>query len=482
MKIEKVNIKNFRGIEEIQDLDLNSLSILIGENGVAKTALLEALNFCLSPSFLSDRMNFTDFYQGTDDPIEIQIKFDTTFNAFLPDGFTKQTVVCDGIFLRAKKRDKAKAGKMFTELVVTQHYVLPNRQKDSANGWVQKRKNGSDFRFDERLLSFPVQTEGLPRSFYFSRTREKQIKKGFRTSIETVIEDFNWRFQRNIRNSNPASSIPVDKTKVETDIIDTIDKKLIKKTFDSLNNKLQKFNVPTLELKILDSNAPFNNMFLSKVINNVELQTNQIGSGIELLVSLVFLETLATLSKEDIIILIDEPELHLHPKLQKSLIPYFDYIINSNQIICTTHSPYVYQDCVNKPNTELTVCTKDGNDKISFDSVTASNLFPWSPSWGEINYKAFGLPTVEFHNELYGHLQWSNNAHTTNLIEAYFIQQGQVQTKNWIKVIQGIPQPATLVTLMTYIRHKIHHPENLSNVDYTETELIESIEIMMRLV
>lgn len=25
-----------------------------------------------------------------------------------------------------------------------------------------------------------------------------------------------------------------------------------------------------------------------------------------------------------------------------------------------------------------------------------------SPSWGEINYFAFDIPSIEFHNELYG--------------------------------------------------------------------------------
>lgn len=37
-----------------------------------------------------------------------------------------------------------------------------------------------------------------------------------------------------------------------------------------------------------------------------------------MIVALVFLETLASLSKENIVILIDEPELHLHPILQNN--------------------------------------------------------------------------------------------------------------------------------------------------------------------
>jgi len=482
MKIEKVHIKNFRGIENAQDIKFQPLSILIGENGVAKTALLEAINFCLSPSFLSDRMKHTDFFQGTDSPIEIELRFDGVFKANLPDGYTTQPVDCNGIFLQAKKRDKAKSGKIFADLVVTKHFVLPVANRTSDKGWVQKRKNGNDFLFSERQLSFPVSTDGLPRSFYFSRTRDKHIKKGFRTSMESIIDDFNWRFQRDIRKATPPSLIPTEKLKLEKDIIDTIDKKLIKKTFDEVNTKLANFQVPNIELKILDSSAPFNNMFLSRVVNDLELQTNQIGSGIELLVSLIFLETLASLSKEDIIILIDEPELHLHPKLQKSLIPYFNEVIKTSQILCTTHSPYLYQDCVNRPNTELTICLKDKSDVISFDSIASSNLFPWSPSWGEINFKAFDLPTVEFHNELYGHLQDKNNTHTIASTESFLIAQGIVQSKSYIKIHKGTPQPPSNMTIMTYIRNKIHHPENTLNPDFTNKEIYDSVIEMMKII
>lgn len=413
----------------IDNMKLEQLTILIGENGSAKTAVLEAINYCLSPSFLSGRMKHTDFYQGTDEPIEVTIYFEEEFEALLPDGYTKQSVPCNGIHLTAKKRDKAKAGKIFTELIVTNHFVIPNRPKDSEAGWVQKRKNESEFKFDERLLSFPVETSELVRSFYFPKSREKQIKKGFNTSMSSVIDDFNWRYQRAIRNADPPSTLPDEKIKLEEAIVGTIDPKLLGKTFKVVNEKLAGFGLPDVELKILDTYSPFDNIFLSQVLESIELQTSNIGSGVEMLVALVFLETLATLSKEKIIILIDEPELHLHPKLQRNVISYFDKILEENQIICSTHSPYLYKDCVGRGSTELIVCKKTEQHNITINSASASTLFPWSPSWGEINYLAFDLPTVEFHNELYGYIQESNSAYTTLQIEAVFMGAGLPQSK-----------------------------------------------------
>ncbi|HEM2729596.1 TPA: hypothetical protein U0576_002116 [Streptococcus suis] len=41
-------------------------------------------------------------------------------------------------------------------------------------------------------------------------------------------------------------------------------------------------------------------------------------------------------------------------------------------------------------------------NSINIEEDIQLNLFPYSPSWGEINYKAFGVVSEEFHNELFG--------------------------------------------------------------------------------
>ncbi|NLJ50300.1 MAG: AAA family ATPase, partial [Candidatus Atribacteria bacterium] len=48
--IKKLSIKNFRGIEEVKDLEVDQFNIFIGDNGTSKTSMLEAIHFCFSPS------------------------------------------------------------------------------------------------------------------------------------------------------------------------------------------------------------------------------------------------------------------------------------------------------------------------------------------------------------------------------------------------------------------------------------------------
>lgn len=42
-KIESINIKNYRGIQELNITNLKRINILVGNNNAGKTSLLEAI-------------------------------------------------------------------------------------------------------------------------------------------------------------------------------------------------------------------------------------------------------------------------------------------------------------------------------------------------------------------------------------------------------------------------------------------------------
>ena len=112
-------------------------------------------------------------------------------------------------------------------------------------------------------------------------------------------------------------------------------------------------------------------------------------------------------------------------------------------------------------------------------------LFEWSPSWGEINYFAFNLSTVEFHNELYGYLQEKSGNYRENEIEEYFFSDNSLQkNKKWTPERDGQAQAEKDVTLQTFIRSKIHHPENatMQDVEYSQDELKQSMDEMIALI
>ena len=50
MKLQKIYIKNFRGIKEVFIDFRGKTNLLIGDNGCGKTTILEAVDLCLSSS------------------------------------------------------------------------------------------------------------------------------------------------------------------------------------------------------------------------------------------------------------------------------------------------------------------------------------------------------------------------------------------------------------------------------------------------
>ena len=201
MKIKSVSIKNFRGIEKLDDpIKLSDFNVFIGDNATCKTTVIEAVNFCLSPRFTASRLSVNDFYKGGDKEIEIIIEFEENFIAKLPDGYTTQDVECNKVILTAKKREKAAAQKAFSDLVTTTHYVMPVATR-GEEGWSQSRKTSSnDFKFTERQLSFPVPEVELPISSRARYTFPSFWLKPVNSSISSN-SNFNHNYVKTTRNT-----------------------------------------------------------------------------------------------------------------------------------------------------------------------------------------------------------------------------------------------------------------------------------------
>jgi len=507
MKIKQIAIENFRGIKKLENFQLENLSLLVGENGTSKTSILEAINFCLSPYFLSGRIKHTDFHKGEDIKIKIILEFDENFKVLLPDGYTKQEIECNRVCLEVKKRDRATPKKAFSDIVVVSHYVLPVNesktitQNDVEKEYWEKERKGhkiekpSIFTFDKRLLTFPLESEGLPKSFYFPKNREKQLYKGFNSSISSVFDDFNWRFNKEVRKIETAEGFngekfTTQKNNFETSILEKIDEKTQQKTFQTLNEKLKEVGLSKADLSLIDCNAPFDSAFLSQKLDSLDLPISQLGSGVEMIVSLLFLETMAEISKENILILIDEPELHLHPNLQNNFIHHIVSTYDKNQFLLSTHSPLFVKQTLNNENNKIQFyCLEKENEEVKILELE-NRVLPYV-SANEINFIAFGLATEEYHNELYNKIEtnfWNNPKNDFKILK----QNGNYGINDCRQIIfdnefflkqkqQPIDSPfkstPNKVTQHTYIRNKIHHSkENGGNP--TEQEIKQSIEKM----
>lgn len=78
---------------------------------------------------------------------------------------------------------------------------------------------------------------------------------------------------------------------------------------------------------------------------------------------------------ESAIVLVDEIDLHLHPKWQREVISYVSEIFKNVQFIVTTHSPLVIQSM---KEVNLYVLRRDDDDKITVEHSPITNFSGWS--------------------------------------------------------------------------------------------------------
>ena len=72
---------------------------------------------------------------------------------------------------------------------------------------------------------------------------------------------------------------------------------------------------------------------------------------------------------EPAVVLIDEIDLHLHPKWQRELIDYLTNLFPNTQFIVTTHSPLIVQAAARDAN--IVVCRREGDHVVIDQSVEA---------------------------------------------------------------------------------------------------------------
>ena len=131
-----------------------------------------------------------------------------------------------------------------------------------------------------------------------------------------------------------------------------------KKVFAEINGI---FEILELDVKLSEISKDENSMPIFKDSSGKKFGINELSSGEKQL----FLRTLAIkmLEPENSIIMIDEPELSLHPKWQQKIVDVYRKIGKNNQIILATHSPHILGS-VEKENIILLEKNENGIVKV----------------------------------------------------------------------------------------------------------------------
>lgn len=222
--------------------------------------------------------------------------------------------------------------------------------------------------------------------------------------------------------------------------------------------------------------------------NGCVTDSTEKGTGMQRALALSLIQVYADMQKSDntkkpILFFFDEPETFLHPMAQDKLLSSIRNLSKNSQVFIATHSPYLLRN-YNKTCDSLYVFSRSV-EGVVYEPDSGLGVFSESsPTIPEINYFAFGVPSAEFHNELYGFIQAraierDDSNERGKKFDKFLCNLGATKNKQWVRLKGGEQQHPFCVTLQTYIRNLIHHPENTYNDMYSDDELHKSIDDMV---
>jgi hypothetical protein len=357
--IATLHIENFRA-HECLDIEFTPNQALVGPNGTGKTAVLEALDYLFSIGSIAGRVSESDFHNLDKGPILIRATLGRAFLLEVPDGFNSQKLLGQAVELSISRRKAASPGRALSDPWVVTKRCIPILYNDRADidkniipdevkleelagsvaeveaGYQITRKAGSVLKVRRDRLGRSMVREGFPNVFYFGRHREKQLRTGFGTLLTRMAKDLNWRYRK-------AEVLPESAEKWEEyyrvvlSSVEGSGKTKLLQSLRELASRLTGMDFGEFEIGLLQLEHPFSRAFLGTRSGTNQIELQQMGSGISLAVTLCMLEQISLRSKAEVIFLIDEPELHLHPQLQRA---FSDHLRGTGvQLICATHSP-----------------------------------------------------------------------------------------------------------------------------------------------
>ena len=447
MKIRKIEVKNFRNYQDFSFENFaipngesgSGLTIFAGENGCGKTNLLDALALALL-EYKSETFDIDDLND---------IEKDCEISVFSNEDFTvKKTISGDfqskGFLFKGYKRKKDSQSYLSSLTTTGRKYLTDNH---NLKDYELKIDNNTAFgfaRYDELDV------------VYLDKNRFYQIKSGTfnKSRFDRLMDDFNLQLL-NSKNKEEDANDVMDKAITEIEASRKNKKKIENEFLSKAVKKFKEISNHEIKLNFLNNLKPFSSAFFAlKTENNIQLDPSKIGSGYKSVFSLLYSFYLAKQSKKNLIILIDEPELHLHPKLQDKFIKILFEFSKECQIILTTHSPLFVKQALYNKNVKINV-VKEGKkpDEIHKEEFLLNE--DGYASANEVNFVAFDLATEEYHNELYEHLQCKsdNKDKAIQSFDTNFFQNKKQEAIYYTEK-EGNDKKHSI---HTNIRHQIHH-------------------------
>ncbi|WP_031517681.1 ATP-dependent nuclease [Desulfofalx alkaliphila] len=394
MRIKSIKIKNFRSIKKQLIENFGNALILVGKNNCGKSSIINAIRL-----FWGDyQVKPEDFHKNSDN-IEVQIVFDCT-NNYLDNLIFNSKIGISKVPSSGTEFNTIKPGTAFEEVSFTTYRndraVILENISVSEEVFIQQNINFVDLwkkaitnRFlisnDIVTITVKVKKNELKANYFGVNDNALKDTVELIPHLAFIDDDRNFSeeevgksktitnelFGKHILKQSREGELTCNSCISDdcTDCIMSISDKNIR---DLTITDLEKLLKNKMDEKCNDISAQISEFFQrnyksdysiyidpkSNVDSSFSISTkiydpslerkidlSNVGAGVRSIYILSLLEAYHNICKNsNILFLIEEPEIYLHPSLQKNMGKILCNISQDNQVVFSTHSPLLLKD------------------------------------------------------------------------------------------------------------------------------------------
>jgi len=398
MRIDKLTVKNFRGFAE-QSFEFNKqFNILIGDNATGKTSILDALSIAMGSFLLGIKDVAGRHIRGED----VRYKFEKSGGQTFLRWQTPVEVIAEGKFdsnsIKWSRELNSTKGRTTTVNTKTIKNIADKLQREVENNqevllpllcyygtgrlWSQKKDTNKDDRLSREALAYTSALE--------------------HESDNAAL--FKW-FAKNQIIQNEDKTINIQLQAV---------KNAMSKMLDGCDDVLYLKKYEGFVVKFSDGQE-----VLFSSLSDGQRSMLGLAADIAYRMALLNPHLKERICETNGIVLIDEIDLHLHPKWQREIVGKLKAAFPNIQFFATTHSPQIIGEA--KPE-YLRILSRDDNGEIQITTPKQS----------------LGLDSAEILEEIMGGVPRRNKEVTNKLeeIDKLIDDEDFAQAKNEIELLK----------------------------------------------
>lgn len=421
MKIQKLHIENFRSIKNQTIENIRDALILIGKNNAGKSAIINAIR-----TFWGDiGLERGDFYKNSKN-----LAIDVTFS--ISDDYLRRLFYDSKFgFIKIpsslKEFNLVKENTIWSEYTYTEYKIKKDElikinnveelENQLYNIWLNAITNKLSIVNNQFIVQLKSCNDLCKSRYYINDTETRDITFLF-PNIAFINDDRNFfeeetgkskTFTANLFNNVLIDQVydksqisckicddrnckvnciqPLFDKKVETLSVNELEKLVNYKTnissqkiTESITKNFQKnyredYKIAIKATSNIDKSYTLSTKIFDPMLDK-DIDLSNVGAGVRSIYILSLLQAYQDIMGNNYMFIIEEPELYLHPELQKSMVKTLYNISMNNQVIFTTHSPIMLKnfDIEDVRSIKLDICNCETIIEIAEIDVVLKEL------------------------------------------------------------------------------------------------------------